>query len=189
MRHKAQTVESLTKSVKLLGSAKYPTLFSIDPIDMNYVDFSKFGLLRKQLFSSCFFHYCAPSEFNYQLPTLGRPEVAFIGRSNVGKSSFIESLTGTKNLLRISKTPGCTRNMNFYAFVPKKYQSEGVINTDHHKAYLVDMPGYGFAKVGREEQKRWIEVMKHYLTTRNQLILRYISDFIHYMHLLNASCQ
>lgn len=109
--------------------------------------------------------YIPPSYFNHQLPTTGRPEVAFIGRSNVGKSSLVEALLGTKGLLRISKEPGCTTTLNFYAL------AKGAA-LDDHVCYLIDMPGYGFAKVAKQQQKQWLEIVNSYLLNRDQLLLR-----------------
>jgi GTP-binding protein len=74
-------------------------------------------------------------------PTDGKPEFAFIGRSNVGKSSLINMLTGKKNLAKTSSTPGKTQLINHF-----------VIND---KWYLVDLPGYGYAKVSKSKRRNW----------------------------------
>ena len=76
-----------------------------------------------------------------QLPITGLPEVAFIGRSNVGKSSLINALTGQKGLAKTSNTPGRTQQLNYFEF-------EGQI-------YLVDLPGYGFAQAPENLVKQW----------------------------------
>eukprot|EP01031_Cornospumella_fuschlensis_P036937 gene36937-44811_t len=109
--------------------------------------------------------YIPPSYFNHQLPNTGRPEIAFVGRSNVGKSSLVEALLGTKGLLRISKEPGCTTTLNYYAL------AKGA-DLDSHACYLIDMPGYGFAKVAKQQQKQWLEIVNSYLLNRDQLLLR-----------------
>ncbi|RYH15742.1 YihA family ribosome biogenesis GTP-binding protein [archaeon] len=109
--------------------------------------------------------YIPPSYFNHQLPSAGRPEVAFVGRSNVGKSSLVEALLGTKGLLRISKEPGCTTTLNYYALAKGSA-------LDDHACYLIDMPGYGFAKIAKQQQKKWLEIVNSYLMNRDQLLLR-----------------
>lgn len=86
-----------------------------------------------------------------------RPEIAFLGRSNVGKSSLINSLLGRKALARISGTPGRTQCINFF-----------LIND---RFYLVDLPGYGYAKVSKEMRKDWGTMARDYLDEREQLAL------------------
>ena len=90
-----------------------------------------------------------------QLPADGLPEIALVGRSNVGKSSLINRLANRRNLAKSSSTPGKTRTINFY-----------IIN---EKFYMVDLPGYGFAKVGRAEKDRWGKMIESYLRHRTQL--------------------
>ena len=82
-------------------------------------------------------------------------EIAFAGRSNVGKSSFINSMLGRKNLARTSSSPGKTRTINFY-------------NIDE-KLRLVDLPGYGYAKVSKEEKYSWAKIINEYLESRENL--------------------
>lgn len=83
------------------------------------------------------------------------PEVALAGRSNVGKSSFINSLLGRRNLVRTSSKPGKTRTLNFYN-----------INDSFR---FVDVPGYGYAKVSKKERNKWGQMMEAYFETREQL--------------------
>ena len=83
------------------------------------------------------------------LPEAELPEVAFAGRSNVGKSSLLNKLVGRKALAKVSSTPGRTANINFF-------EVDGV--------YLVDLPGYGFAKVSKTEQKRWANLIADYFS-------------------------
>lgn len=90
-----------------------------------------------------------------QYPLDNRVEVAFVGRSNVGKSSIINALTNRKKLAKVSQTPGKTRLVNFF-----------LINNDF---YLVDLPGYGYAKVSKSEKESWGKTIEMYLTGREQL--------------------
>lgn len=83
------------------------------------------------------------------------PEIALAGRSNVGKSSFINTLLGRKNLARTSSKPGKTQLLNFY-------------NIDD-KIRFVDVPGYGYAKVSKTERARWGKMIEEYLTSRDNL--------------------
>lgn len=91
------------------------------------------------------------------LPPADLPEVAFAGRSNVGKSSLINALLSRKNLVRTSSTPGQTRALNFF-------------NVGGNFA-LVDMPGYGFAKASKADQKEWQKLLRSYLRGRVTLRL------------------
>ena len=90
-----------------------------------------------------------------QYPVDNRAEIAFVGRSNVGKSSIINSITNRKKLAKVSSTPGKTRLVNFF-----------LINNDF---YLVDLPGYGYAKVSKAEKDSWGKTIDMYLTGRDQL--------------------
>lgn len=90
-----------------------------------------------------------------QYPLDNRSEIAFVGRSNVGKSSIINALTNRKKLAKVSQTPGKTRLINFF-----------LINDDF---YLVDLPGYGYAKVSKQEKDSWGKTIEMYLTSREQL--------------------
>lgn len=90
-----------------------------------------------------------------QLPPDEGLEVAFAGRSNAGKSSAINRITGQKSLARTSKTPGRTQLINFF--------------TIDEKRRLVDLPGYGYAKVSEEVKRRWQQTMEQYLASRQSL--------------------
>lgn len=90
-----------------------------------------------------------------QYPAHKAPQIAFAGRSNVGKSSLINTLTGRKGLVKVSKTPGKTQLLNFF--------------TINDEIVFVDMPGYGFAKVPNEVKKTWGVMVETYLKTAERL--------------------
>lgn len=90
-----------------------------------------------------------------QLPPGGRPEVAFLGRSNVGKSSLINALLGRRGLVRTSSRPGCTRALNFF-----------LING---RWYFVDLPGFGYAAVSKSLKAAWGRLVMAYLANRENL--------------------
>lgn len=92
------------------------------------------------------------------------PEVAFVGRSNAGKSTAINALTQQRQLAFASKTPGRTQLLNFFGLSRKDEQGHSVT-----RAYLVDLPGYGFAKVDDETRSRWDTLVGGYLQSRRML--------------------
>ena len=89
------------------------------------------------------------------LPENDKPEIAFAGKSNVGKSSLINALMNRKSYARISATPGKTQTINFYNI--------------NDEMYLVDLPGYGYAKVSEQEKAQWGKLIERYLHTSGQL--------------------
>lgn len=91
-----------------------------------------------------------------QYPKEDLPEIAFAGRSNVGKSSFINSMINRKNLARTSGKPGKTRTINFYNI--------------NNQFRFVDLPGYGYAQVSNKEKEKWGNIIEEYLTTRKNLL-------------------
>lgn len=92
-----------------------------------------------------------------QLPKISLPQVAFVGKSNVGKSSLINTICRRKNLARVSHTPGRTRQINFFLVA--------------EKLVIVDLPGYGFAKVSPKEKQNWEKLILHYLQNSPNLKL------------------
>lgn len=91
-----------------------------------------------------------------QYPHENLPEFAFVGRSNVGKSSFINAMLNRKNLARTSSTPGKTRTINFYKI--------------NNSLRFVDLPGYGYAKVAKSEKEKWAGIINRYLETRENIL-------------------
>jgi len=90
-----------------------------------------------------------------EFPGWDLPEISFLGRSNVGKSSLINNLIGRKNLARTSSTPGKTRGLYFYLL--------------NNNFCFVDLPGYGYARVSKKEQERWAPIIEEYLEGRANL--------------------
>lgn len=103
--------------------------------------------------------FAASAAVGRQLPPPVTAEVVFAGRSNVGKSSLINSLVDRKNLVRTSSTPGCTRSICFY----------DVRFADGARLQLVDLPGYGYAKRSKSERDAWAELIESYLLERPTL--------------------
>jgi len=91
-----------------------------------------------------------------QYPDESLPEIALVGRSNVGKSSLINCLANRKNMARTSSTPGKTATINFYE-IAGKYR-------------IVDLPGYGYAKVSKQEKEKWASMIEGYLARRSNLV-------------------
>ena len=92
-----------------------------------------------------------------QYPNDGLPEIVLVGKSNVGKSSFINTMLNRKKLARTSSEPGKTRQINFYDV--------------NHSFYFVDLPGYGYSKMSKEEQIKVGEFIEHYLANRKEICL------------------
>jgi GTP-binding protein len=115
-------------------------------------DWSEAG--RRLFAAKCEFIYAAARADG--LPPVGAPEIAFAGRSNVGKSSLINALTGRASLARTSRTPGRTQELIFFDL--------------GGKARLVDMPGYGYASVAKAKSASWGELARDYLRGRPSLV-------------------
>jgi GTP-binding protein len=99
----------------------------------------------------------SPAVENCPLPD--KPEYAFIGRSNVGKSSLINMIVNRKNLAKISSSPGKTQMINHF-----------IVQDALRSWYLVDLPGYGFAKVSAAQRKKWEKMIRDYICTRKNLV-------------------
>jgi GTP-binding protein len=112
-----------------------------------------------KIFSAEFIKSClAPEHF----PSGSMPEIAFVGRSNVGKSSLINSLLNRRDLAKVSRTPGKTRAVNLFLIST----SDPALT----QFYLVDLPGYGFARVSKSERAQWAPLMESYLNARPSLL-------------------
>ena len=121
--------------------------------DQNQIDPLTLEAARKAFAGPCDF-FAAINNLD-QLPPATLPEIAFAGRSNVGKSSLINALTGRKTLARTSDTPGRTQQLNFF-------------DLGGH-LFMVDMPGYGYAKVSKARKKEWNFLIRDYLRGRQTL--------------------
>jgi GTP-binding protein len=119
-------------------------------------DYAEIG--RKLFAGPCDFIWAAATAGD--LPPQGAPEIAFAGRSNVGKSSLLNALTNRKTLARVSHTPGRTQQLNFFDLGAR--------------ARLVDMPGYGYAAVSKEKSGSWDGLMRGYLRGRANLLRVYV---------------
>jgi len=115
-----------------------------------------FGSLRADFIVSA----ASPGQF----PSDGLAEIAFLGRSNVGKSSLINALIGSKGLAHTSNTPGRTQTINFYRITSGDASDQGT-------CYFVDLPGYCYAKVSKEQSQGWQKLIENYLLTRDTLRL------------------
>ena len=108
--------------------------------------------------------YVASAVRSSQYPTEILPEIVFIGRSNVGKSSLINSLCNRKNLAHTSQTPGKTQTINFYKATLKITEPPALKNF-----YLVDLPGYGYAKTSKTNRSIWAKFIDEYLAKSPQI--------------------
>jgi GTP-binding protein len=135
----------------LAGSPAVKELACIPP------DFAELG--RKLFWGECAFLWAAANAA--QLPPPGPPEIAFAGRSNVGKSSLLNALTNRKTLARTSHTPGCTRELNFFAVGG---------DIDSATLRLIDMPGYGHAAASKEKTASWTRLIGDFLRGRVPLL-------------------
>jgi GTP-binding protein len=112
-----------------------------------------------KIFAAEFIKSCLAPE---QFPLGDIPEIAFVGRSNVGKSSLINSLLNRRDLAKISRTPGKTRAVNLFLI--------STSDPDLSQFYLADLPGYGFAKISKSIRAQWAPLIESYLTDRPSLL-------------------
>lgn len=109
--------------------------------------------------------YLISSSLVTQCPKGDRPEYAFIGRSNVGKSSLINMLTKQRSLAKTSATPGKTQLINHF-----EIESTKAAKSPKEKWFLVDLPGYGYAKRSQSERRKWEQMIEGYLRKRENLV-------------------
>ena len=129
----------------LAGLAEALEVFPARPVDLELVEAGRLLFARE-----C--RFVAGAADAKSLPPETLPEVAFVGRSNVGKSSLVNALTGRRMLARTSNTPGRTRQLNFFAL--------------DDRLMLVDLPGYGYAEASKSAIQAWTRLMQHYLRGR-----------------------
>jgi GTP-binding protein len=108
--------------------------------------------------------YVISSATYKQCPVADRPEYAFIGRSNVGKSSLINMLTNKKGLAKISSGPGKTQLLNHFS----------IISANKKKWYMVDLPGYGYATVSQKTRRNWENMIESYIRKRENLVCLFV---------------
>lgn len=126
--------------------------------DIDTVTPEQIEAARKVFAGPC--DFVAGTETIERLPPITFPEFGFVGRSNVGKSSLVNALTGRKTLARVSHTPGRTQQLNFFNL--------------GDRLVLVDMPGYGFAKVSKSQSGAWNVLVRKYLRGRPSLQCVYV---------------
>lgn len=119
-------------------------------------------------------NYIISSPGHEKCPPPDRPEYAFIGRSNVGKSSLINMLCNNEKLAKTSGSPGKTQLINHFEIISAIDESDGKKKINTFKWYLVDLPGYGFAKVSQSSRRRWEQMIENYLRKRENLSLVFV---------------
>ena len=107
-------------------------------------------------------------------PAPDKPEYAFIGRSNVGKSSLINMLCNNDKLAKTSGSPGKTQLINHFEITSSIDESDGKKKINTYKWFLVDLPGYGFAKVSMRSRRRWEQMIENYLRKRENLTMVFV---------------
>ena len=118
--------------------------------------------------------YIISSPDYLKCPVPDKPEYAFIGRSNVGKSSLINMLCDNDKLAKTSGSPGKTQLINHFEIESSLDESEGKLKINIFKWYLVDLPGYGFAKVSISSRRRWEQMIENYLRKRENLTMIFV---------------
>ncbi len=112
--------------------------------------------------------YVASAVRKSQYPEEGLPEIAFLGRSNVGKSSLINSLCNYRGLARVSGTPGKTQTINYFSAILQEKEEDAVRRIPF---FLVDLPGYGFARTGGKKRQAWSDFINEYVIESSHLVL------------------
>ena len=118
--------------------------------------------------------YVVSSPDHEKCPPPDKPEYAFIGRSNVGKSSLINMICNNEKLAKTSGSPGKTQLINHFEIISNVDESDGKKKIDTVKWYLVDLPGYGFAKVSMRSRRRWEQMIENYLRKRENLTMVFV---------------
>lgn len=118
--------------------------------------------------------YVVSSPGYEKCPAPDKPEYAFIGRSNVGKSSLINMLCNNDKLAKTSGSPGKTQLINHFEITSSLDESEGKKKINTFQWYLVDLPGYGFAKVSIRSRRRWEQMIENYLRKRENLTMVFV---------------
>lgn len=118
--------------------------------------------------------YIISSPDYLKCPTPDKPEYAFIGRSNVGKSSLINMLCDNDKLAKTSGSPGKTQLINHFEIESSLDESAGKLKVNIFKWFLVDLPGYGFAKVSISSRRRWEQMIENYLRKRENLTMVFV---------------
>lgn len=172
-------------------SSRYAYIATYAAEHHNIDPFQLFSKLKQTTlppnFKSAGFQYIPPKAFNYELPeNTNRPEVAFLGRSNVGKSSLLNSVM-SQSLAAVSKSPGRTQSINYYALIPRNHQavpkatrkksaSKKATTENNLKkklntasGFLIDLPGYGYAKAPAEKIAQWQQNTQEFLLHRRDL--------------------
>lgn len=174
-----------TTAASLYRRTTTPTVFTSSQLDPQ-LDLAAYRGESRRLFNLAT-QYVSPADLGYQLPDRQVAEFAFVGRSNVGKSSLVSALIGhNEKLVRISRTPGATRTVNYFAFASEAAVASGGA-ARQPAFYLVDMPGYGFARAARDEQAKWVAVMRGFLQQRDLTTLRRVFVLVDSRHGLKPS--
>lgn len=117
-------------------------------------------------------NYLISSADYKQCPKPDRPEYAFIGRSNVGKSSLINMLSNNKSLAKTSAAPGKTQLINHFEITSTAHSGKG--QGPRQKWYIVDLPGYGYAKISQSSRRRWEQMIENYIRKRENLVCLFV---------------
>lgn len=112
-------------------------------------------------------HFVTSAQYASKMPPATAPEIAFVGRSNVGKSSLLNTLVERKGLVKVSRTPGRTRLINLFAVDLSRIEGEA---SARKQVVLVDLPGYGYADAPKTERRKFVPMMRAYVEEREGLV-------------------